>query len=306
MRRPSTLDCIGGKDYETAAKRARPPIRPNKQYVLSWRNSWLAKRLGRIGQFPLTLVESVSKQFREKNSEHLFRGYATLRPGGKGPRGIDRDSAGEGIGLAILAEKGTGEIAAPSHGLGPADGLYQPLLLLPLGFGVGWDVLEDERLCTLPNLALAQCSPNGRSGNSRNLALHTKRSTMDSAPVRIPPQKICDRLGSGAVRSFLWRWLHRLPSPFTEEDFQAGYIYELAFRQFEVSETCVFDRPQAGRMWFEGVIRDHLDVGRPHQIALVFDRRINCRTPGVFRTEVVTKGVNPRLCYFYKSSRLKQ
>src|SRR5262249_29891144 len=117
---------------------------------------------------------------------------------------------------------------------------------------------------------------------------------------------ICDRLGSGAVRSFLGRWLHRLPSPFTEEDFQTGYIYELAFRQFEVSETCVFDRPQAGRMWFEGVIRDHLDVGRPHQIALIFDRRITCRTPATFRTEVVTKGVNPRVCCFYKSSRLKQ
>jgi hypothetical protein len=32
----------------------------------------------------------------------------------------------------------------------------------------------------------------------------------------------------------------------------------VAFRQFEVSDTCVFDRPEAGRMWFEGVIRDHL------------------------------------------------
>jgi len=119
-------------------------------------------------------------------------------------------------------------------------------------------------------------------------------------------QKICDRLGPGAVRSFFWRWLHRLPSPFTEEDMRAGYIYEMAFRQFEVSDTCVFDRPQAGRMWFEGVIRDHLDVGRPQDIALIFDRHINSRTPGVFRTHVVTRGVDPRLCCYYKSARLKQ
>jgi DNA-binding transcriptional ArsR family regulator len=80
----------------------------------------------------------------------------------------------------------------------------------------------------------------------------------------------------------------------------------MAFRQFEVSETCVFDRPQAGRMWFEGVIRDHLDVGRPHEISLWFDRRVNRRTPGVFRTRVLTKGVDPTLCCYYKSSRLKQ
>src|SRR5262252_3595763 len=119
-------------------------------------------------------------------------------------------------------------------------------------------------------------------------------------------QKICDRLGPAAVKSFFWRWLRRLPSPFTRADLRAGYVYELAFRQFEISDTCVFDRPQAGRMWFEGVIRDHLDVGRPDQIALIFHRRVTRRTPGRFRTRVLTEGVDPTLCCYYKSSRLKQ
>lgn len=119
-------------------------------------------------------------------------------------------------------------------------------------------------------------------------------------------QKICDRLGPGAVKSFFWRWLFRLPSPFTQADLRAGYIYELAFRQFEVSDTYVFDRPQAGRMWFEGVIRDHLDVGRHDQVALIFNRRINRRTPGKFRTRVLRQGVEPILCCYYKSSRIKQ
>ncbi len=119
-------------------------------------------------------------------------------------------------------------------------------------------------------------------------------------------QKICDRLGSGAVRSFFWRWVLRLPSPFTAEDLQAGYVYELAFRQFEVSDTCVFDRPQAGRMWFEGVIRDHLDIGRPQQVTLIFDRRIYRKTPGTFRSRVLTRGVDPIISCYYKSSRIKQ
>jgi hypothetical protein len=107
-------------------------------------------------------------------------------------------------------------------------------------------------------------------------------------------QKICDRLGPGAVKSFFWRWVLRLPSPFTGADLRAGYVYELAFRQLEVSETCVLDRPQAGRMWFDGVIRDHLDVSRPHQIALVFQRRVRRCTPGTFRTRVLTEGSTPR------------
>jgi hypothetical protein len=37
-------------------------------------------------------------------------------------------------------------------------------------------------------------------------------------------QKLCDRLGPRAVKSFFWRWLRRLPSPFTEADRQAGYV----------------------------------------------------------------------------------
>jgi hypothetical protein len=119
-------------------------------------------------------------------------------------------------------------------------------------------------------------------------------------------QEICDRLGPAAVKSFFWRWVFRLPSPFTASDFRAGYTYALAFRQFEVSETCVFHRPQAGRMWFEGVIRDHLDIGRPDQVALIFGRPVSRRTPGAFRTRVLTRGVDPALHCYYKSSRLKQ
>src|ERR1700736_1590439 len=118
------------------------------------------------------------------------------------------------------------------------------------------------------------------------------RAVSDAAAL----QKICDRLGPAAVQSFFGKWLRRLPSPFTEADLRAGYGYQMAFRQFEVSDTCVFDRPQAGRMWFEGVIRDHLDVGRPDQIALIFHRRVSCRTPGRFRTRVINRGVDPTLC----------
>ena len=119
-------------------------------------------------------------------------------------------------------------------------------------------------------------------------------------------QRICDRLGTAAVKSFFWRWFNRLPSPFSKKDLRAGYVYDLAVRQLEVSDTCVFDRPQAGRMWFESVIRDHLDVGRPDQIALVFNRRTNQCSRARFRTRVVRQGVEPSLCCYYKSSRIKQ
>jgi hypothetical protein len=123
-------------------------------------------------------------------------------------------------------------------------------------------------------------------------------------------QRLCDRLGSGAVTGFFWRWQRRLPSPFTAADLRAGYVYELAFRQFEVSDTRVFTRPAAGRAFFEGLIRDHLDLGRPDQVSLVFDRKVRLAgprpTPGTYRTKVITDGVDPQIVSYYKSSRIKQ
>jgi hypothetical protein len=108
------------------------------------------------------------------------------------------------------------------------------------------------------------------------------------------------------VQSFFWRWFRRLPTPFRPDDLKAGYVYELAFRQFEISDTRVFDRPQAGRAFFEGLIRDHLDVGRPQQVVLVFDRRLMPNTPGRFSTKVITRGVDPQVSCTYKSTRQKQ
>ena len=39
---------------------------------------------------------------------------------------------------------------------------------------------------------------------------------------------------------------------------------------------------------------------------MIFDRKITTRTPGTFRTKVITKGVDPQLVCYYKASRLKQ
>ena len=119
-------------------------------------------------------------------------------------------------------------------------------------------------------------------------------------------QRLCDRLGPGAVSGFFWRWFPRLPQVFTAVDLRAGDVYEPAFRQFEVADTRVFSRPAAGRAFFEGLIRDHLDIGRPDCVSLTFGRRVLATTPGAFRTKVVTEGVDPQVSCYYKASRIKQ
>jgi len=68
----------------------------------------------------------------------------------------------------------------------------------------------------------------------------------------------------------------------------------------------VLDQPVTGRIFFEQVIRDNLDIGRPTQVSLIFDRKVTRRTPGQFRTRVITDGVVPSLHVDYKKSRIKQ
>lgn len=68
----------------------------------------------------------------------------------------------------------------------------------------------------------------------------------------------------------------------------------------------MLDRPLAGRVFFERVIRDNIDLGRPRNVQLIFDRRIIKTTPSRFRTRVMTHGVIPSLWIDYKSSTLKQ
>ena len=59
-------------------------------------------------------------------------------------------------------------------------------------------------------------------------------------------------------------------------------------------------------MFFEDVIRENLDLGRPDQVSLIFNKRINRRTHSRFRTRVITDGVTPSLHVDYKHSRIKQ
>jgi hypothetical protein len=76
--------------------------------------------------------------------------------------------------------------------------------------------------------------------------------------------------------------------------------------QVEVSLTQIFDRPLRGREFFEEIIRDNLDLGRPDRVQLVFDRVVTKKTPGLFRTRVIQDGVHPSLHIEYKNFDLKQ
>jgi hypothetical protein len=124
-------------------------------------------------------------------------------------------------------------------------------------------------------------------------------------------QEICDRLQPGTIEVFAQRWLHRLPMPFGPADRDAGYWWECSMRQVEVSRTIVFDAPCRVRSFFEALIADNLDLGRPENVEIIFGRRVRCDTPGTFRTAIDRPVIDPDdkgvvVNIFYKHSRVKQ
>jgi hypothetical protein len=121
-------------------------------------------------------------------------------------------------------------------------------------------------------------------------------------------QRISDGLSPAKIDAFFRKWLARLPHPYSAQDRRAGYRYDLSVLQAEFSLTQVWDRALHGRCFFEQVIRENIDLGRPQQVQLIFARKMQRKTAtdGRCRTRIITEGVVPSLHVYYKNTHLKQ
>jgi hypothetical protein len=125
-------------------------------------------------------------------------------------------------------------------------------------------------------------------------------------------QAICDRLGPDAIQSFFDRWLDILPLPLTDADRAAGYWWELSMRQIETSRTLVFDAPRLARRFFEALVVDNLDIGRPDHVEFIFaghPRRWGRppKTEPTYKTRIDTRDtIGVTVNADYKHSRVKQ
>ena len=125
-------------------------------------------------------------------------------------------------------------------------------------------------------------------------------------------QGICDRLGPGTMEVFFERWMSILPLPLTPADRAAGYWWELSMRQVETSRTLVFDAPRHARRFFEALVVDNLDIGRPNHIELIFTgHRTRWGRPPkqqpTYKTRIDTRDtIGVTVNADYKNSRVKQ
>ena len=134
-----------------------------------------------------------------------------------------------------------------------------------------------------------------RQMEKQGVAFETLDNGFRSSADPRKPQQTCDCLGSEEIERLFRKWLARLPLPLGSKDREAGYNWQLSIWQMEVSLTQIFDRPQRGREFFEEVLLDNLDLGRPDRLQLIFERKLTKATPGRFRTRVIQQGVHPSL-----------
>ncbi len=125
-------------------------------------------------------------------------------------------------------------------------------------------------------------------------------------------QRICDTLTPGAVQAWFERWMAVLPLPLTTADRDAGFWWELSMRQVETSRTLIFDDDVHARAFFEALLCENMDLGRPENVELLFRRGQRLGRPtippahGGFKTKIDRYCDLVTLNVFYKNSRLKQ
>jgi hypothetical protein len=118
--------------------------------------------------------------------------------------------------------------------------------------------------------------------------------------------KIAQRFDVRLVEQIARRWLAGVPDPLTAAERAAGYPRRLSIYQAEFSDNVVFHRTEVLNRVYEDLLRDHLHLGRPDMVKVMFDRRIQQNTPGTFKTRLLRQGVVSCLKVFYKKSFLKQ
>jgi hypothetical protein len=115
-------------------------------------------------------------------------------------------------------------------------------------------------------------------------------------------QRICGGLTDQKTCRFAGKWLARLPQPFTRAGEDAGYRWQLPDGQAGFSTAMSLDRPLSGRIFSGQLIRDNPGIGRPdtgeHRLGRTIRQRGKNRTPGTFRTQIITNGTCPYL-YLY-------
>lgn len=120
-------------------------------------------------------------------------------------------------------------------------------------------------------------------------------------------QTIADTITASKIENTLRTWLKIIPTPIDGLPWGLGIKYFFSLLQVEYALTQVWKCAQNGRQFFEQVIRENLDLGRPEKVGLIFKKRITKRSKQKrFMTHLMQYGTIPVFHIYYLSNKLKQ
>jgi hypothetical protein len=79
-----------------------------------------------------------------------------------------------------------------------------------------------------------------------------------------------------------------------------GRVSDPSVYQAEFSDNVIFHRTQVLNRVYEDLLRDHLHLGRPDMIKVMFARQIRRTTTSTFKTRILRQGVVSCLKVFCK------
>lgn len=119
-------------------------------------------------------------------------------------------------------------------------------------------------------------------------------------------QRVAAQFNAQLVEQIAQRWLSWVPDPLTAAERAQGYPTRFSIFQSEFSDNVLFRKTEVLNRVYEDVLREHLHLGRPDMVKVIFDRRVQKNTPTPFKTRLLRQGVVSCLKIFYKHSFLKQ
>ena len=124
-------------------------------------------------------------------------------------------------------------------------------------------------------------------------------------------QKIADSITANKLEKLVRKWIRIVPNPLNMMPHRRGNItlkYYISMLQMEYARTQLWKKASDGLAFFEQVIRENIDLGRPEKVGVIFNKRImpSTRRNHRFMSRVFTYGAIPVFNIFYKSNKLKQ
>ena len=124
-------------------------------------------------------------------------------------------------------------------------------------------------------------------------------------------QRIANGITAKKLAKLIRKWIRIVPNPLDFMPKRRGNIslkYDISMLQTEIACTQLWKRAADGLQFFEQVIKENIDLGRPEKVGVIFRKQIRkaTRKNNRFMSRVFTYGAIPVFHVYYKSNKLKQ